>query len=86
VVACDASNYYLYVNGVLQSTLNTYRQGTPSPLYYAVGYPDGVGFYLGGAGNGYFQGMLGPVKFYSATLNQTQITQNFNAIRGRYGV
>ena len=86
VVACNASTYYLYVNGVLQNTLSTTRQGTPSPLYYAIGYPDGFGGYLGGAGNGYFAGYIGPVKLYSTALTQAQVTQNFNALRGRYGV
>ena len=86
-IACDASYYYFYVNGVLQgSPLNTYRSTTPSPLYYAVGYPDGAGLYLGGAGNGYFSGYIGAAKFYSTALTQSQVTQNFNALRWRYGV
>ena len=83
-----AGAYNLYVNGIVQgSPLNTTRQTTPSPLYYAVGYPDGTaGIYLGGGGSNYFKGMIGPVKFYSTTLTQSQITQNFNALRGRFGV
>ena len=36
--------------------------GTP---YYAYGYPDNVGSYLGGV-TGYFNGYIGAVKLYSA--------------------
>ena len=86
VVTYASSVITLYVNGVSQGTLSTARASNPSPLYYAIGYPDGSGAYLGGGGNAYFKGYIGAVKFYSTALNQSQITQNFNALRGRYGV
>jgi hypothetical protein len=86
VVTYASSVITLYVNGVSQGTLSTTRSTTPSPLYYAVGYPDGSGTYLGNGGNAYFKGYIGAVKFYNAALNQTQITQNFTALRGRYGI
>ena len=41
--------------------------------------------YLGGA-NGYWNGYVGPFKIYYSALTQEQVSQNFNAIRGRYGV
>lgn len=34
----------------------------------------------------YFEGYVGAFKVYSTALNSTQVTQNFNALRGRYGV
>ena len=86
VVTYASNTITLYLNGVLQGTLTSTRAGTPNPLWYAVGYTDGTaGIYLGGVKNN-FNGYIGPVKFYGAALNQSQITQNFNALRGRYGV
>jgi hypothetical protein len=74
----------LYVNGVNQGSLNRTRITTPSVLYYAIGYPDFNGMFLGGVKN-YFNGYVGPVKFYSVALTQSEITQNFIALRWRYG-
>ena len=53
---------------------------------YTGGYPDATnGMYLGGVKD-YFKGYIGAVKLYSIGLTQAQVTQNFNALRGRYGV
>lgn len=34
----------------------------------------------------YFRGNMAPIKIYNTKLTQSQITQNFNAIRGRFGI
>jgi hypothetical protein len=71
----------LYINGVIHSTMsrgtNTMGNG-PSPL--------NIG--LGGRGDGLrpMKGKIGPVKVYNRALTQTEVIQNFNAIRGRYSI
>jgi hypothetical protein len=37
-------------------------------------------------GGGIFQGSLGPVSVYNKELNAQEIQQNFNALRGRFGI
>jgi hypothetical protein len=34
----------------------------------------------------YFRGKMGPIKMYRRVLTATEVTQNFNAVRGRYGL
>jgi hypothetical protein len=51
-----------------------------------MGKPDGAGGgYLNGVTN-YFNGYIGAWKIYNRALTSTEVTQNFNALRGRYGV
>jgi hypothetical protein len=45
-----------------------------------------VGTFGGGAANTYFAGNINLVKVYSRGLTATEVQQNFNAIRGRYGI
>jgi hypothetical protein len=42
----------------------------------------------GGRGDGLrpMKGRIGPVKIYNRALTQTEVIQNFNAIRGRYSI
>jgi hypothetical protein len=35
---------------------------------------------------GYYDGRIGSVQFYTGSLSQSQILQNFNAQRARFGV
>jgi hypothetical protein len=35
---------------------------------------------------GFFNGNVGNVQIYNRALTQAEITQNFNALRGRYGI
>ena len=70
---------------VQYGTLVTTRASSPSPIYWAIGHPDSANNYLGGV-SGYFNGYMGPVKLYVGTLTATQVLQNFNALRWRYGI
>jgi hypothetical protein len=45
--------------------------------------PDNIGWGYSGQ---YFLGSLGSVKFYDRSLSAAEVAQNFNALRGRYGV
>lgn len=69
----------IYINGSL-STSSAYagQQSAPSGTF-TIGDGQSSTWYP-------FKGRIGPVKIYNTALSSTQILQNFNAIRGRYGI
>jgi hypothetical protein len=80
----DGSNIKIYVNSVLETTVSktgNIDQGSPSGALFlgnTSGFSNPSDFYL--AGNIY------NVQIYNRALSQAEITQNFNALRGRYGI
>jgi hypothetical protein len=72
-----AQALYTYVNGTLLAT----RMSTPSTVY-SVGTHAISGVAFGGEVNG----RISVVRHYNIALSATQILQNFNALRGRYGI
>lgn len=87
IVAVRApSNYKIYVNGVdmpLITLANTAARAFPAaPLYsnLAAAYYSTLGIYA------FLKGNISNVLAYNRTLSSTEITQNFNALRGRYGI
>ncbi len=68
-----------YVNGVLVGTLSL-AGGTPSN---GSGILIGRGFF-GGVAN--YNGRVSFVRVYSTALSASLVLQNFNAMRGRYGI
>ena len=84
----NGSNQLLtYVNGSLASTQNRTRltQGTYCQL--AIASCERYN-YLGptSGGSPYFTGYVGAFKVYYSALTATQVLQNYNALRGRYGL
>ena len=76
----------LYINGTAQGTTGVVAKSeSPSGTWVSLAHPDASGAYLGGL-NGYYSGQAGPWKVYSQALTPTQVSQNFNALRSRYGV
>ena len=73
-----------YVNTVAGGTLLGAKQN-PGSTYLSMGKYDGGGNYLNGVSN-YFNGYIGAWKIYNAALTAAQVAQNFNALRGRYGL
>jgi hypothetical protein len=79
----DGSNMRIYINGILENT--TSKAGN-------IDIGPGGGLFLGntngGAGpsNFYLNGNIYNVQIYNRALTQAEITQNFNALRGRYGI
>jgi hypothetical protein len=71
-----------YINGNL---LNVSYNGTipstsgPSNSVFSIGNSQGIG------GN-YSDGNISVIQIYNRALSQAEITQNFNATRGRYGI
>jgi hypothetical protein len=69
------SSRNIYMNGVLTATKNNMANyGYNSAINIGVGYP------------GFFNGSVPVVHLYNRVLTQAEITANFNALKGRYGL
>jgi hypothetical protein len=69
----------IYLNGVLAQTLNGSSAFQNPPGNYAIGA-------FGAAGSFYFPGYVASHKFYNRALSASEIKQNFNANRDRFGI
>jgi len=84
-------NITVVVNGTNQ--LKAYINGTePNYLYVQNGPADGVlnynlnYFYIGRTTQDILQGSIGSVYMYNRPLSQTEIQQNFNATKSKFGL
>jgi hypothetical protein len=77
----------IYINGELKATSAATNMNYGSAIgEYSVAYNSKNDFGGGGATD-YFQGEVPIVKYYSGkTLSSDEVRQNFNALRGRYGL
>lgn len=76
----NTTNMWLYINGVLSQTDNfAGAQSSTTTTSFTVGDGQGTPWYP-------FKGYVSNVRIYNRTLNGTEIVQNFNALRGRFGV
>jgi hypothetical protein len=74
-----------YYNGSATG-LSRSSVGSPSGQYTTFNDLNvGRGFHLGG-GERYYTGRVGAVQIYNTTLTADDISQNFNALRGRFGI
>jgi hypothetical protein len=71
--------FKIYINGNLNNT--NVLSGTLS----TNGNQNWIGTYAGG-GTYPMEGKISNVQIYNRALSQAEITQNFNALRGRYGI
>jgi hypothetical protein len=83
VFVADYTNYpsgslTTYKNGVLSTTTAFSNIQIPLSRTRFIGSYDGGLFYLSGSISSYLE--------YDKALTQAEITQNFNALRGRYGI
>ena len=76
-ICWDGTTFKSYVNGSFVSNLSV---GTATSQDTDVK--------IGNAGNGNepFDGKISNVKVYTKALTATEVAQNFNALRGRYGI
>ena len=72
----SSDSYSLYTNGVLTSGPNA--NGSQGPNGFAIGSISGTGEFS--------NSQIGILLVYNTVLTADQITQNFNAYRGRYGL
>lgn len=77
-VVYNGSNVSIYRQGVFQGSQNT--TGTAD-------WTNGmrIGFWAGGTGY-YWNGRIDTVSMYNRALSEAEIRQNFNALRGRFGL
>ena len=78
VISKDSSARYMYLNGVLINT-------TAGAIDVSGTAALNIGNSSSAVGE-YFNGSIQAVKLYNRSLTQAEITQNFNALRGRYGI
>ncbi len=76
------SKIYLYVNGVAQTGVTVTQTGIPDVGSWKIG--GDVAF--GGNVGKYGEGTIPLVRIYDKTLSATDVSRNFSAIRGRYGI
>jgi hypothetical protein len=73
----DGTNIRLYINGTLTST-------SPSGSYGGI---TGIALGYGTAGgNSYWKGNISVAQVYNCALSASEVLQNFNATRARFGV
>jgi len=74
---------YIYINGVLISSKTTTNPGDTYPLLYNnfTFCNDG-----GAGGSRYLSGTIYSFKLYKKALTQSEISQNYNAVRGRFNI
>ena len=77
-VVYNGSNVTIYRQGVYQG-----QQNTTGTADWSQGMK--IGYWSAGGGYAY-QGIISLVNFYNVALTATQVQQNFNADRGRFGV
>jgi hypothetical protein len=65
----------MYVDGLLDSNVPNSTSGNNNPVDR-----------IGGSWNGFFSGSISSVSRYTRALSAAEVLQNFNALRGRFGV
>lgn len=73
--------FQIYLNGVLQNGLNS---GSGGPINWGFGTTTQIG-----PSTGYgavLNGKVSNVKVYNKLLSQSEVTQNYNALKGRFGL
>jgi hypothetical protein len=83
------NTWYQFVGTYDGSNMRFYRNGTLTNTAAGSGTLGGSGLNMvtGAYSGAYFaQGQIPVVKIYNRTLSASEVTQNFNAYRGRYGV
>jgi hypothetical protein len=81
-------NYIItYNNGTITHYLNGVLNGSSSQTFTPSTNPLTIGAWTyAGSPALFFGGTIYSVKFYNRVLTTDEISQNFNAIRGRYGI
>jgi len=77
VATTSGSSHVVYVNGAVIGSASAAGPWAASNETITIGY---AGFHT------YITGSVGVVRLYTLGLTQTQVLQNFNALRGRYGI
>ncbi len=74
----STGNMALYKNGILVITSTGHTIGTTTTATKIV-----IG---SGTGHAYFKGYIGMIQYYNVALNETEILQNYEALKSIYGL
>lgn len=80
------SNYNLYRNATLLVNTTTYSQPSYTNGQFFIGNRHSTTVGYSGVGNGYFDGNIQMIQVYNRVLTSTELTQNFEAMRDRFGI
>ena len=83
VGTCNGSTTSIFVNGALiQTSVSIVQTGIPEQDSWRIGQA----YAFGGTNGIAYQGSLANVKIYSKALTASEVAQNFEAHRGRFGI
>ena len=71
----------IYVNGQLEANTTMGSNGNNNSSFFRVGT-----YGIGSTGGEWLNGKVGECRIYSAALSGSEVSQNFEATRGKYGV
>jgi hypothetical protein len=74
-----------YLNGVLYGTISKSQSGYSSSYTYYLGNGSQASW-AGAGSNTYFAGSIGMFIFYTKTLTDEEVLQNYNASKTRFGI
>jgi archaellum component FlaF (FlaF/FlaG flagellin family) len=84
-LSTNADKLKLYINGV-QVTLNFNTYNVPSTTSTIASPQIRIGQYIGFASGFYYTGKIATTNLYNRALTATEVGQNFNAIKSRFGL
>ena len=79
----DGVDLKIYINGVLNRTINS-AMGIGIPSTYAM-YIGRMG-YIGGGGNYVYKGYIDISRIYNRSLSSSELLQNYNSQKSRFGL
>jgi len=86
VVAFSGTNCKFYINGTLDSTTSG-NYSVPDRGANAANYGTTIGVWPASGSNQHqFAGSIYNVKIYNAQLSDSQVLQNYRAVKGRFGL
>jgi hypothetical protein len=80
----NSGNCILYLNGTNVASGTVLTLNNPNASYTRLGYNTWAG--AGPGVSNYLSGNIPTTQIYNRVLTQAEITQNFNALRGRFGI
>jgi len=87
---CDGRYFKMYIDGV---NVSTYDHGSIASISYSVNNSMMIGAEPGNgndvlfpSGSTYLLGRVSVVRVYNKGLTEAEVQQNFNALRGRFGI
>ena len=78
IIVQSVNNCSMYINGILDSSQSLLNPAIDISYPYRIGQRGSTGAYL--------SGRVAVSKIYNRALNATEVSQNFNALRGRFGI